>query len=106
MSDDRISQLKEILTLNPADSFARYALGMEYSNSGQVDTAVAEFKTLLQHNPSYVNAYFMAAQALAGAQRNKEAIDLLRDGIATAQRTNNRHAESEMQELLDELENH
>jgi thioredoxin-like negative regulator of GroEL len=52
-----------------------------------------------------VNAYFMAAQALAGAQRNQEAIDLLRDGIATAQRTNNRHAESEMQELLNSIEN-
>jgi thioredoxin-like negative regulator of GroEL len=105
MAEDRISQLKEILTVNPADSFARYALGMEYSNSGQVDTAVAEFKTLLHHNPNYVNAYFMAAQALTGAQRNQEAIDLLRDGIATAQRTNNRHAESEMQELLNSIEN-
>lgn len=105
MAEDRISQLKEILTVNPADSFARYALGMEYSNSGQVDTAVSEFKTLLQHNPNYVNAYFMAAQALAGAQRNEEAIQLLRDGIATAQRTNNRHAESEMQELLNSIEN-
>jgi thioredoxin-like negative regulator of GroEL len=104
MSDDRISQLKEILQLNPTDSFARYALGMEYSNSQQVDAAVAEFQTLLQHNPNYVNAYFMAAQALAGAQRNEEAIGLLREGISTAQRTNNRHAESEMQALLDELD--
>ena len=105
MAEDRITQFKDILTVNPADSFARYALGMEYSNSGQVDTAVAEFKTLLQHNPNYVNAYFMAAQALAGAQRNQEAIGLLRDGIATAQRINNRHAESEMQELLNSIEN-
>ena len=103
MPDDRVAQLTEILSLNPADSFARYALGMEYSNAGKVDAAVAEFKTLLQQTPNYVNAYFMAAQALAGAQRTDEATKLLRDGIATAQRTNNRHAESEMQALLDEL---
>jgi tetratricopeptide (TPR) repeat protein len=103
MSEDRIAQLTEILAMNPTDSFARYALGMEYSNAGKVDAAVTEFKTLLQHNPNYVNAYFMAAQALTGANRTAEAKDLLRDGISVAQRANNRHAESEMQALLDEL---
>ena len=45
----------------------------------------------------------MAAQTLARAGRNDEAKQLLRDGISTARRTGDHHAESEMQGMLDEL---
>jgi len=54
-------------------------------------------------NPDYANAYFMAAQALAGAERKDEARQMLKDGIAAAQRSANQHAQSEMQQMLDEL---
>lgn len=100
----RIEMLKEILAQVPADVMARYALGMEYSGAGDVEAALAEFRTLLEHKPDYANAYFMAAQALAKADRKDEARQWLQDGIAAAQRANNRHAQSEMQGMLDELE--
>jgi len=58
---------------------------------------------LLAANPDYANAYFMAAQALAGAERKDEARQMLKDGIAAAQRSANQHAQSEMQQMLDEL---
>lgn len=100
----RIDMLKEILSQTPTDTLARYALGMEYSGAGETDAAVNEFRTLLGHKPEYANAYFMAAQALAKAERKDEAKQWLRDGIAAAQRAGNRHAQSEMQAMLDELE--
>ena len=100
---DRIATLTEILTGNPADTFARYALAMEYSKSGDVDHAVAEFKTLIEKNPDYTAAYFMAAQTLAAAERTEEAKRLLVDGIASARRTGNQHAQSEMTAMLEEL---
>ena len=100
----RINMLKQILEQAPADTLARYALGMEYSGAGDVEAAVAEFRTLLDHKPDYANAYFMAAQALAKAERKDEAKQWLQDGIAAAQRAGNRHAQSEMQAMLDELE--
>jgi tetratricopeptide (TPR) repeat protein len=100
---DRIAMLSEILTANPADSFARYGLAMEYSKSGQVDQALEEFKTLIERNPDYTAAYFMAAQALANASRVDEAKRWLVDGISSARRTGNAHAQSEMTAMLEEL---
>ena len=95
--------LNEILSENPADSFARYGLAMEYSNSGDVDRALEEFKKLLATNPDYTAGYFMAAQALVRANRAEEAKKMLSDGISSAQRTGNDHAQSEMEAMLAEL---
>ena len=105
MADEsRVAALKEILAGNPDDAFARYALGLEYSGSGETEAALAEFNLLLAAHPDYTNGYFMAAQALARADRNSEAKDMLNRGIDSARATRNRHAESEMQAMLDELE--
>ena len=100
---DRIALLTEVLTANPADSFARYGLAMEYSKSGQTEQALAEFKTLIEKNPDYTPAYFMAAQTLATASRIDEAKRWLVDGISSAVRTGNKHAQSEMTAMLEEL---
>lgn len=104
MSVARLEPLKQILEQDPRNTFARYALGMEYSSSGQTDAALREFRTLLDVDPNYANAFFMGAQALQNAERIEEARQWLRDGIACAERVGNRHAQSEMQTLLEELE--
>ncbi len=103
-NESRVAALKEMLTGNPDDAFARYALGLEYSGSGETDAALAEFNLLLASHPDYTNGYFMAAQALARAERTPEARTMLGKGIACAQRTRNQHALSEMEAMLDELE--
>jgi len=100
---DRIALLTEILTANPEDSFARYGLALEYSKAGQTEQALAEFKTLIEKNPDYTPAYFMAAQTLANASRMDEAKRMLVDGISSARRTGNTHAQSEMTAMLEEL---
>ena len=100
---DRIASLTEILAVNPDDTFARYGLAMEYSKAGDVDRALAEFKTLLEKNPDYTPGYFMAARTLASAERVEEARRMLVDGIACARRTGNQHAQSEMTAMLEEL---
>ncbi len=102
--ESRVATLKEVLTANPDDTFARYALAMEYSGSGDTETALAEFERLLATSPDYTNAYFMAAQALARADRNDEAKAMLQRGIESARRTRNQHAQAEMEGMLDELE--
>ena len=100
---DRIAMLTEILQQSPNDAFARYGLALEYSNSGQVEKATEEFGKLLSAHPDYTPGFFMCAQTLAKADRVEEAKKMLRDGIASAQRTGNGHAQSEMQGMLDEL---
>ena len=95
--------LNEILTQNPNDAFARYGLAMEYSNRGEVETAMVEFGKLRVAHPDYTAGYFMAAQTLARASRVAEAKQMLEDGIASARRTGNGHALSEMEGMLTEL---
>jgi len=100
---DRMALLNDILSQNPADPFARYGLAMEYSNSGDVERALEEFKKLLSTNPDYTAGYFMAAQTLVRVSRTDEAKEMLAEGISSAKRTGNSHAQSEMEAMLAEL---
>jgi predicted Zn-dependent protease len=100
---DRIAALNDILTQNPNDTFARYGLALEYSQQGDFDRSLAEFSVLLKNSPDYTPGYFMAAQTLARADRVAEAKTMLTDGIASARRTGNLHAQGEMEAMLAEL---
>jgi predicted Zn-dependent protease len=100
---DRATSLKEILSQDPNNTLARYGLAMEYSSSGQYETALEEFRKLIDTNPDYPAAYFMAAQALVKAGRADDAKKMLVDGIAAANRKRDSHAASEMQGMLEEI---
>lgn len=100
---DKITGLKEILALDPKNSFARYGIAMELAGRGETAAAIEEFQTLLANDPEYTAGYFMAAQTLAGAGRKDEAVALLKEGIGCAARNGNSHALSEMQTMLGEL---
>ncbi|MGO9208978.1 MAG: tetratricopeptide repeat protein [Terriglobales bacterium] len=100
---DRAEMLKQFLEQNPNDAFARYGLAMEYSRAGEIETALTEFKKLLEVHPDYTAAYQMAGQMLAAAGRYEEARSMLESGIARAERAGNKHAQEEMQGLLQEL---
>jgi len=77
---------------------------MELAGRGEISAALDEFDTLLKNDPDYTAGYFMAAQTLAKENRNAEAIERLKAGIGCAARSGNRHALSEMQGMLDELD--
>lgn len=101
---DKIAGLREILALDPENSFARYGIAMEMASQGDAAAALAEFDTLLAHDPNYTPGYFMAAQTLAGLGKKQEAIERLKAGIGCAARDGNSHALSEMRAMLDDLE--
>ena len=100
---DRVAMLKEILATNPTDSFARYGLAMECANSGDAAAADEHFKVLLGSHSEYVAGYFQYGQFLAKSGRTEEARSTLSAGIATARRTGDEHARSEMEAALAEL---
>ena len=100
---DRFAMLNEILSQKPNDAFAQYGLAMEHSKAGEVERALEEFAKLLSTHPDYTAGYFMAAQTLVSANRVDEAKKMLVEGISSARRTGNTHAQSEMTALLDEL---
>jgi predicted Zn-dependent protease len=101
---DKIAGLKEILALDPRNSFARYGIAMELVSRGETAAALDEFNTLLANDPDYTAGYFMAAQTLTQAGRKEEAVARLKAGIGCAARSGNSHALSEMQSMLDQLE--
>jgi predicted Zn-dependent protease len=103
-STDKIAGLREILAMDAKNSFARYGIAMELARQGEIEAALGEYKTLLADDPDYTAGYFMSAQTLANAGRRDEAIARLKEGINCAARTGNRHALSEMQGMLDELD--
>jgi tetratricopeptide (TPR) repeat protein len=100
---DRIAMLQQLLTEHPNEALPRYSLAMEYSNAGQVESALAEFDKLLELHPEYANGYFMAAQTLAKTGKTDVAKEYLRNGIRAAGRARNMHARVEMEDMLAEL---
>ena len=100
---DRAEMLKQVLEQNPNDAFARYGLAMEHWRTGEIQTALAEFRKLLELHPDYVAGYQMAGQMLSAAGRSEEARQILESGIASASRAGNKHAQEEMQGLLADL---
>ena len=100
---DKIAGLSEILTQNPADSFARYGLAMAYAAEGRNEEALKEFETTTVNDPDYVPAYQMSAQTMLKLGQTDAAKSRLTEGLAACGRTGNTHAASEMQAMLDDL---
>jgi len=99
----RIEILQSMVAGNPADAFSRYGLAMEYLNSGNLETAVEEFRALLEHNPNYAAAYFHGGQTLEKLGRIDDARALYRQGIDITTATGDQHTRSELQAALDML---
>ena len=87
----------------PTDSFARYGLAMEYRNSGDLESAMQEFRTLMEVNPDYSPAYFHGGQTLERMGLLDEAREVYTKGVDVTIRIGNEHARSEMQAALDML---
>lgn len=100
---NRVEVLKGMLDRNPADSFARYGLAMEYKNGGDWDGAMREFRALIATNPDYHAAYFHGGQTLERMGREDEARGMYREGVEAATRAGDAHARAEMQGALDLL---
>lgn len=100
---NRLETLKSMLAQDPNNRFARYGLAMEYTQAGQLEEAVAEYRALLSADPNYSYAYFHGGQALERLGRVEEAREMYRRGIEAAARSGDQHARSELQGALDLL---
>ena len=96
----RIEILEQLLEQNPASTFARYGLAMEYVKSGDLDRAVAAFEAVTVTDPNYSAAYFHGGQTLEKQGKLDAARDFYRKGIAV---TRDPHARGELEAALDIL---
>lgn len=98
----RLAMLEQMTRSGAADSFAWYALAMEYRNAGELEKAVETFHQLKAHDASYVAQYLMAGQVLLELGRPAEAADWLQPGIELAQSVGDDKAVSELTAALEE----
>lgn len=100
---NRLEVLTQMTEADPKNAFARYGLAMEMVNLGRLEDAVAQFRTLLEHNADYAAGYFHCGQTLEKLERIAEARAVYEQGIAVTARTGDTHARSELQGALDLL---
>src|SRR5215475_6010137 len=99
----RLEILRSMVEQNPADSFSRYGLAMEYRNTGDLNAAMREFEELKNLNPDYAATYFHAGQTLERLGRLEDASVMYQEGIEVTTRIGDMHARSELQGALDML---
>jgi Flp pilus assembly protein TadD len=95
--------LKAMVAQNPTDAFARYGLAMELVKNGEMESAVAEFRELLEHNPNYAAGYFHGGQVLEKLGNVEQARAFYEKGVEVTGRAGDQHARSELQAALDML---
>ena len=100
---NRLDILKSMVEQNPADSFSRYGLAMEYRNTGDLEGAMREFHELKRLHPDYAATYFHAGQTLERLGKIEEAREMYQEGIEVTTRKGDMHARGELQGALDML---
>lgn len=98
----RLEMLEKMVSAGSADSFARYALAMEYRKEERHEEALASFEALRGADPEYLAQYLMAGQLLLQLGRADDARIWLEQGIAVAGRQGNGKALAELQSALAE----
>ncbi len=96
----RLEMLEKMLAAGQVDSFARYALAMEYRREQRVDDALRTFEALRTADPGYLAMYLMAGQLLMDAGRPVEAKPWLEAGIELAKKTGEGKAQAELEAAL------
>ncbi len=104
MSTNRLSQLEELLTEDPQDSFLQYGIALEYAKMGNVPEAIARIEKLLSEKPDYLGAYYQLGQYYEVEDNNEEAIDIYKKGIMLAQKLGDQKTLRELREALQQIE--
>lgn len=103
MSSKRLAMLEQMVAKGAADSFAWYALAMEYSGLDRVDDALKTFTSLRGKDPGYVPMYLMCGTMLSKAGRQDEARAWLDAGLAAARDKGDAHAAGEIESAIASL---
>jgi tetratricopeptide (TPR) repeat protein len=103
MATNRLDILKQMVSQDPNNAFARYGLAMEYAKSGELEQAVSEFQTLIERDENYAAAYYHGGQALEKLGRLEEARAIYEKGVEVTTRKGDLHTRSEIEAALNLL---
>lgn len=100
----RLMMLEKMVASGAADSFARYALALEYKTEHRYDEAEAAFTALREADPAYLPQYLMAGQLLLAQSRPSDAKLWLEQGLVVARNKGDTKALAELEDALAQCE--
>jgi tetratricopeptide (TPR) repeat protein len=103
MEKSRIDSLKEALATDPQDTFARYALGLEYMSQNRLDDAMNAFEEIRVLDPNYSATYYQLGKVYEQLGDEGKARKIYEQGIYVAASQSDTHTKSELEQALNEL---
>lgn len=103
MAKSRLENLKEMLATDPEDSFARYALGLEYVSLNDPESALNIFEELRTLDPNYLAVYYQLGKVYEVLGKQTEAGKIYEKGIYIAASQSDLHTKSELEQALNDL---
>ena len=103
MENNRLIQLRAILEKEPDDSFALYALGLEYVSTDDFGKAREIFEELIKKDDSYLGTYYQLGKVYERLGENSLAREIYEKGILLSAALNDNHTRGELEQALDEL---
>jgi Tfp pilus assembly protein PilF len=100
---ERIEKLKTFLQINPADSFIKHALALEYVKRGNFPEARLLFEELLDREPGYIGSYYHLAKLLEDTGEKDLALQWYQKGMEAAGLAGDNHAYGELQSAYENL---
>lgn len=101
--NSRLEKLQEFLKETPNDPFLIYGIALEYNNLDK-NQAKIYFNKLLTEFSEYLPTYYHAGKLEEEFHNFEEAISIYKKGIELAQQQGDRHAKSELETALFEIE--
>ena len=103
MDNPRLETLKTMLKKDPDDSFARYAVGLEYASNNELEKAAEVFEQLIGSDSNYHAAYYQLGKIYEKLGEFDKAHKIYEKGIYVTASQSEFHAKEELESALDEL---
>ena len=96
MPGPTLDSLEKLIGTPRDGALLRYSLGVEYSKVGNLAKAIEYLRDAVAKDPGYSAAWRSLGKTLEQEERNTEALEAYRNGIAAAQKKGDKQAEKEM----------
>src|SRR4030095_16581539 len=103
MTNSRLDMLKQMLEKDPKDSFAKYAIGLEFMSMDKAQEARDIFEELRSADPNYHATYYQLGKVYEILGDEVSARKVYEQGIFVTTQKGEQHARSELEQALNDL---
>lgn len=103
METNRLETFLKIVENDPSDSFAKYALGLEYCSVKENEKAIEIFEGLKSDDPNYLAVYYQLGKVYEVQGDIESAKKIFEKGIYVATSQSEFHTREELQQALEDL---